>query len=1544
MKKTIFGLSAVFFLLFCTSSTADTPAANRPLETVALQLKWFHQFQFAGYYAAIEQGYYAEEGLQVEIRERNPDQDYAEQVASGGAEYGIGDSGIIAQYANGKPIAALAAIFQHDALVLFSKQASGIVSPYEMAGKRIMYDVVGENNAQVRALLAEANLNESRYQKVAETFNNADFIADKVDVMSGYITDRPFSFRAAGIKFNIINPQNYGIDFYGDLLFTSRKELQQHPGRAERFRRASLKGWEYALSHPDLLIELIQHKYPSKLSPEQLRYEAEETRKLIMPDYIPLGQIEAARLRRVADIYANLKLARPLSDGQLNEFVYGGSKSADLQLNDAERQWLAEHAEIRVGIDRNFPPYEWLDAAGEHQGMIAEHLKLIEQKLGVKFVLIMDKSWQEVLDIAKRGELDMIAGATKTPEREQYLNFTQPYISTPTVIIGDKNSGYINSLQLLTGGRVAIEQGYFVQELLSRDYPGIQLLTAPSVQEALNLLAEGKVDAYIGDAASASYAIKQQGLLNLHIAGQPGYVNETRMAALKSHPQLLSLLEKALASISQAEHDAIINRWMGLKVEQGIRVDALLRSAAVVLLALLFFVYWVFRLRKEIKARKRSEADLARLYTNMSLGFALHQVIRDDSGKIVDYRYLDINPAFEKMTGIARDNWIGKTVKQVLPNTEGAWIASFDGLDTSGEPQHFENCVTDLGRWYAIDSYKAGPDRFVVLVQDITARKQTELALKESEERFRISQIYGGVGIWEADLLKNRQFWSEIVTTELGFPHKALHTWNDFLEVVCPEDRALILEATRQHLECGANYDVEYRIQTPSGEKRWMRSVGQVERDGSGKPVRMRGIVHDVSKRKAAEEKLRLSARVFSDAHEGIIITDINASIIDVNAAFTDITGYSREEALGQNPSFLRSGRQAPEFYEAMWEIINQTGHWQGEVWNRRKNGDLYAELLTVSALRDDAGNIINYLGLFSDITESKQQQQALEVLAHFDPLTQLPNRALFADRFAQAIAHSKRAESLLAVCYLDLDGFKQVNDNFGHETGDQLLVEVAKRIKLKLREGDTVCRLGGDEFALLFENLQSVQQCEDALTRIHQAMAEPFELENRHVRIAASSGVTIYPLDLEDPDILLRHADQAMYQAKLDGRNRYRIYDHLSGQSTSINHRPSRLEQALAEVGQALMDNQFCMYYQPRVNIKTGQVVGAEALIRWHHPERGVLPPAEFLPIVENTTLEIDLSNWVLRQAFKQLQIWHDLGLNLQVSVNISPRHLQWPDFIKTLETLLTEYPQIPSSQLELEVLESSVLEDLISVGETLKQCYHDLGVPCALDDFGTGYSSLAHLRHLTINTVKIDQSFVRNMIDDPDDMAIVESVIALAKAFKREAVAEGVEDIEHGIFLIDLGCSIAQGCAIAEAMPADAVLAWVNSYRNHPAWTDCARLSLTNWQNQLELLKLQQQYWLRRLEQCLHPPAGSCPRWPILNSKKSHLGRWLERLKHERGIDARLLEQLERAQSRQQTLAENLQRHRLEGKSGDSAAFSQLREANLQIVQLLERLESAA
>ncbi|MGR9116924.1 MAG: EAL domain-containing protein, partial [Gammaproteobacteria bacterium] len=347
---------------------------------------------------------------------------------------------------------------------------------------------------------------------------------------------------------------------------------------------------------------------------------------------------------------------------------------------------------------------------------------------------------------------------------------------------------------------------------------------------------------------------------------------------------------------------------------------------------------------------------------------------------------------------------------------------------------------------------------------------------------------------------------------------------------------------------------------------------------------------------------------------------------------------------------------------------------------------------------------------------------------------------------------------------------------------------------------------------------------------------------------------------------------------------------------------------QQLNELEQAFTQNQFCLHYQPKINIKTGEVVGAEALIRWNHPGRGVLPPAEFLSIVEGTSLEIDLGNWVIKEALNQLQIWKNNGLDIQVSINISPNHLQHKDFVKELKTSLALHPTIDSRSLELEVLETSVLDDLISVGNTLKTCYHDLGVPLALDDFGTGYSSLTHLRHLSVNAIKIDQTFVRNMLDDPDDLAIVEGVIGLTKAFRREVIAEGIETKEHGLILLNLGCCIAQGYGIARPMSADKIENWIKQYQPYEEWTSQALNPLSVVQAQSQLLKIQLNYWIKQIESCLFGKYSESSHWPIMNPKKCHLGKWLDRAKEDNRMNAELLAELERTHADQHRIGSDL------------------------------------
>jgi diguanylate cyclase (GGDEF)-like protein/PAS domain S-box-containing protein len=571
--------------------------------------------------------------------------------------------------------------------------------------------------------------------------------------------------------------------------------------------------------------------------------------------------------------------------------------------------------------------------------------------------------------------------------------------------------------------------------------------------------------------------------------------------------------------------------------------------------------------------------------------------------------------------------------------------------------------------------------------------------------------------------------------------------------------------------------------------------------DGSRKGLVIVG--RDVSEIKRAEEALRVNASVFDNSQEAIVITDADNVIVDVNPAFSRITGYARNEVLGRDPSLLSSGQQDRGFYEAMWQALQQQHVWRGEIWNRRKNGEVYAELLSISAICDDAGKVQRYVGVFSDITYFKDHEAELSRVANFDALTGVPNRRLLADRLNQSIAHVQRSGKSLAVCYIDLDGFKDVNDRYGHETGDRLLVDITHRLQGVLRAGDTLARLGGDEFVLLFNDLEQETECLHILDRVMQTIAAPVHFGGPQITVSASIGVTFYPDDDEDGDTLMRHADQAMYTAKQSGKNRYHLYDPKHDkQVRSLHESRKRIEHGL--------DNgEFELYYQPKLELATNKVVGVEALIRWNHPEQGLLPPAEFLPLIENSELECRLGDWVLDTALAQLEAWQRLGLALEVGVNISARHLQSPDFVAELKRKLERHPELPPGSLQIEVLETTALEDMGQSSEVIEAC-RGLGVSFALDDFGTGYSSLVYLSKLGAETLKIDQSFVQGMQTSAGDHAIVKGVIALASTFGHATVAEGVEDGRLVQPLSELGCRYGQGYSIARPMPAGEFLAW--------------------------------------------------------------------------------------------------------------------------------------
>ena len=637
--------------------------------------------------------------------------------------------------------------------------------------------------------------------------------------------------------------------------------------------------------------------------------------------------------------------------------------------------------------------------------------------------------------------------------------------------------------------------------------------------------------------------------------------------------------------------------------------------------------------------------------------------------------------------------------------------------------------------------------------------------------------------------------------------------------------------------------------------------------DARGEDHGLLGVIVDVTVRKEAEEGNRLAASVFSHAREGITITAADGTIIDVNDAFTRITGYTREEALGKNPRIIKSNHHDAEFYAAMWRDLLEKGNWTGEIWNRRKSGELYPELLTISAVRDDQGRTMHYVALFTDITPMKAHEEQLRHMAHFDLLTTLPNRALLGDRLHQAMTQTLRRKQLLTVGYLDLDGFKAVNDTYGHKTGDQLLIELANRMRQILREGDTLARLGGDEFVVVLIDLNDASAGLPMLNRLLNAAAQPVRVGEHLLQVSASLGVTFFPQSDEvDADQLLRQADQAMYQAKLAGKNRYHVFDADQDRNVRGHH------ESLEHIRRALAEGEFVLYYQPKVNMRSGDVVGAEALIRWQHPEKGLLPPAAFLPMIENHALAAEVDEWVVARALTQMEAWRAVGLTMPVSVNISPRHLQQQDFSQRLATILAAHPNARAGDLELEVLETSALEDLIGVSQIMKEC-RELGVEFALDDFGTGYSSLTYLKRLPVSLLKIDQSFVRDMLDDPDDLAILEGVISLAAAFRRQVIAEGVETVEHGKMLLQLGCELAQGYGIARPMPAADLQGWAASWRPDPAWSELPPVDREDYP--LLFATTEHRAWVSAVEGHLR---GERIEPPPLNLHQCRFGLWLD------------------------------------------------------------------
>ncbi len=795
--------------------------------------------------------------------------------------------------------------------------------------------------------------------------------------------------------------------------------------------------------------------------------------------------------------------------------------------------------------------------------------------------------------------------------------------------------------------------------------------------------------------------------------------------------------------------------------------------------------------KKAEEALRDSESFYKALFRDNSDAIFLHSVL--PSGE--PDRFLKVNEAACRRLGYSETELLNLSPKDIdAAGMDEQRNVSVSALLAEGRAVFEMEHMTRDGRNIAVEISARLIDiqgRAMVLsvARDVTERRRAAESLQTARQMLQ----------HVIDTVPNFVFWKDRDSRYLGCnaafarlaglsrPDEIIGkddrelVWRKFADLYRRDDANVISSGTPK-------LNIVEPMELEDGSTLWLETSKVPLCDVQGRTVGVLGVFQDISERVRSEEKLRQAAKVFESTMEGVLITGPDGAIVAVNAAFTAITGYSKAEVLGRNPRMHQSGRHGNSFYQSMWASILQTGSWRGEIWNRRKTGEIYPEWLTINTVQDDAGKILNYVGVFTDISRLKRSEADLDYLAHHDPLTELPNRLLLNARLDYAIQRAHRAGSSLALLFLDLDRFKTVNDSLGHPAGDKLLKTVAALLSACVRNEDTVARLGGDEFVIVLDGIRRTGDAGEVAKKILAALNKHFDLEGQTVFITASIGISLYPADGRDGTTLLQNADAAMYQSKEEGRSTFRFY---SAELTRTAHERLTLE---TELRRAIETQEFTLHFQSQVDVASGAIVGVEALVRWLHPRCGCIPPANFISLAEETGLILPLGKWVLNAACEQHQRWMASGLPpITLAVNLSPRQFRHLDLVEDVRTVL-DATGLPPGLLELEITESAIMERGETTVATLR-ALKDLGVKVAIDDFGTGYSSLSYLRRFPIDTLKIDRTFMHDIPLEASAGEIAATIIAMARNLHLKVLAEGVETQEQLAFLQHHGCDTYQG-----------------------------------------------------------------------------------------------------------------------------------------------------
>ena len=783
--------------------------------------------------------------------------------------------------------------------------------------------------------------------------------------------------------------------------------------------------------------------------------------------------------------------------------------------------------------------------------------------------------------------------------------------------------------------------------------------------------------------------------------------------------------------------------------------------------------------------------------------------------KDVNSVYLFANKSFADLIGTTPSEIVGKDdfhffpkeVAQKYRNDDTTLIKNKKPIDV--EEVIVVNNVERIVRTIKKPLFSNGKMTALVgIFWDITKEKEEELKYKKLQSGLKQAQHLANIGHWELDLISNTLYWSDEVYHIFGLKAQQFDaTYEAFLNYIHPDDVDLVNNTYISSLEQKRGYHVEHRIIRENGEIGFVEERCEHEFDIDGNPVRSVGTVHDITKQKIIQNELLLASAVFEKMSDGVLITDSKQNIVTINNAFSEISGYSFEDIKGKKPTMLSSGWHDNLFYKTLWNDINKYGQWKGEMIDRKKDGTIYTAELNIIALFNENDILTNYISITNDISDKKQQEDLIHNLAYYDPLTQLPNRVLFEERVSSRIPALKRHNEKMALLFIDMDNFKNINDTLGHVIGDKFLISVAKSIKEILREQDTFARLGGDEFTILIEDIDSIVDLVPVADKIINKFSSPIEIEGKKLYTGVSMGISVFPDNGSTYEELIKAADTAMYQVKESGKHNYKFYTKI------MNEKITKRVLIENDLRNAISSNELFLEYQPQVNIETKSVYGMEALIRWNHSDKGLIRPDSFIPIAEDTGVILELGLWVARQAISDTKKLHDEGKRLIVSINISSKQLEDESFIEHICDIVDEIG-LEKSYIDLEITESHIMNNIdkaLSVLNALNQ----KGFKLSIDDFGTGYSSLSYLKKLPAKTIKIDRSFVLDIDKDEDDRSIVATIIAMSRSLGKDVIAEGSETKEHIETLKFLHCYKIQGYYFSKPLPIEKFRNFISDFK---------------------------------------------------------------------------------------------------------------------------------